>query len=74
MLTIAQNLLGLRGGNYWNIEKIEIAFNSNSTSFGSSMYTLVFNNESISVSIVSLIANCGLFQMKPELSQQTLPS
>jgi hypothetical protein len=65
MLTIAQNLLGLSGGNYWNIEKIKRQ--PNMTSLAPSMYSLVLNGKRISVSMVMLVARCQLFQARPEL-------
>jgi hypothetical protein len=65
LLTITQNLLGSCGGDYWNIETIEEE--PIFASFAFSMYSLVFNGEPIGVSVVSLVAECGLFQTKPAL-------
>jgi hypothetical protein len=64
MFTIAQNLFGPCGGNYCNIEGGRQA---GDTSLASSMYSLVLNGEPVGVSIIPLVAKCGLFQTKPEL-------
>jgi hypothetical protein len=64
MFTIAQNLFGPCGDNYCNIEGgRQAGYNSRA----SSMYSLVLNGEPLSVSIVSVMAKCRLFQTKPEL-------
>jgi hypothetical protein len=61
MLTIAQNLL-TAWGNYWDIE--------NGRRPGSTVLFVIpsrAQDESISVSIASLVAHCHLFQTKPGL-------
>jgi hypothetical protein len=56
--------LGPRGGDYWEIEPERKTV---SPSFSSSMQNLLLNGEADSVSVISLVTKCGLFQITEKL-------